>query len=145
MRRAVLVVAAVAGLGAGAMTGASAEARFRVIVNPQVKGTQIPWASLSSIFLGRAPKWADGSEVRPVDQSLRSPLRVAFSNDVHMQGLMEIQVYWQREIAKGRVPPPVKSSDEAVVEYVASTPGAIGYVATSTALPGNVREVAVID
>ena len=132
-------------LAAGAAPVASADARFRVIVNPQVKGGQIPRTALSSIFLGRAPKWADGSEVRPVDQSLRSSLRVAFSNDVHMQGLMEIQVYWQREIAKGRVPPPVKSSDDEVVEYVASTPGAIGYVSTGTALPGTVREVAVVE
>jgi ABC-type phosphate transport system substrate-binding protein len=145
LRRAVLAVAAVAALAAGALTVASAEARFRIIVNPQVKGSQIPRTSLSSIFLGRVPRWSDGSEVHPVDQSLRSTLRVAFSNDVHQQGLMEIQVYWQREIARGRVPPPVKSSDDAVVEYVASTPGAIGYVSTGTSLPGNVREVAVID
>ena len=145
MRRAVLAVGVVAVLAAGAAPVASADARFRVIVNPQVKGGQIPRTALSSIFLGRAPRWGDGSEVRPVDQSLRSPLRVAFSNDVHMQGLMEIQVYWQREIAKGRVPPPVKSSDDEVVEYVASTPGAIGYVSTGTALPGTVREVAVVE
>jgi len=145
LRRAVLAVGVVAVLAAGAAPVASADARFRVIVNPQVKGGQIPRTALSSIFLGRAPRWGDGSEVRPVDQSLRSPLRVAFSNDVHMQGLMEIQVYWQREIAKGRVPPPVKSSDDEVVEYVASTPGAIGYVSTGTALPGTVREVAVVE
>jgi ABC-type phosphate transport system substrate-binding protein len=145
LRRAVLAVAAAAALAGGALTVASAEARFRIIVNPQVKGSQIPRTSLSSIFLGRVPRWSDGSEVHPVDQSLRSTLRVAFSNDVHQQGLMEIQVYWQREIARGRVPPPVKSSDDAVVEYVASTPGAIGYVSTGTSLPGNVREVAVID
>ncbi len=145
MRRAVLAVAVLPVLVAGAAPAASAEARFRVIVNPQVKGNQIPRASLSSIFLGRAPRWVDGSDVRPVDQSVRSPLRVSFSNDVHLQGVMEIQVYWQREIAKGHVPPPVKTSDEEVVEYVASTPGAIGYVAPGTALPGTVREVAVVN
>lgn len=145
MRRAVLAVAVVAVLAAGDSPGATAEARFRVIVNPQVKGGQIPRASLSSIFLKRGARWGDGSEAHPVDQSLRSPLRVAFSNDVHQQGLMEIQVYWQREIAKGHVPPPVKTSDEEVVEYVASTPGAIGYVSLGAALPGTVREVAVID
>jgi ABC-type phosphate transport system substrate-binding protein len=145
LRRAVSAVVAIAVLAAGAVPVASAEARFRVIVNPQVKGNQIPRAALSSIFLKPAARWGDGSTVRPVDQSLRSPLRVAFSNDVHQQGLMEIQVYWQREIAKGHVPPPVKTSDEEVVEYVASTPGAIGYVSTGTALPGTVRELAVVD
>lgn len=145
MRRDALAVLVVAVVAAGAAPVASADARFRVIVNPQVKGTQIPRAALSSIFLRPTAKWGDGSAVRPVDQSLRSPLRVAFSNDVHQQGLMEIQVYWQREIGKGHVPPPVKTSDEEVVAYVASTPGAVGYVSPATVLPDTVREVAVID
>ncbi len=145
MRRAVLAVWVVAVLAAGAVPVASAEGRFRVIVNPQVKGNQIPRAALSSIFLKQASRWGDGSEARPVDQSLRSPLRVSFSNDVHQRGLIEIQVFWQREIAKGHVPPPVKTSDEEVVEYVASTPGAIGYVSTGTVLPVTVREVAVVN
>jgi ABC-type phosphate transport system substrate-binding protein len=114
-------------------------------VNPQVKGSQILRQALSSIFLKRGARWGDGSDAHPVDQSLRSPLRVAFSNDVHQQGLMEIQVYWQREIAKGHVPPPVKTSDEEVLEYVAATPGAIGYVSSGAPLPGTVREVAVVD
>ena len=116
-----------------------------MIVNAQVKGNQIPRVALSSIFLGRVPKWSDGSEVHPVDQSVRSPLRLSFSSDVHQQGLTEIQVYWQREIAKGRVPPPVKTSDEEVVEFVASTPGAIGYVSPAGALPATVRELAIVD
>jgi ABC-type phosphate transport system substrate-binding protein len=124
---------------------ASAEARFRVIVHPQVKGSQIPRAALSSIFLKRASRWGDGSAVRPVDQSLRSPLRMSFSADVHQQDLMAIQIYWQRQMAGGQVPPPVKSSDEEIVSFVASTPGAIGYVSVGTPLPDTVREVSVVN
>jgi ABC-type phosphate transport system substrate-binding protein len=43
------------------------------------------------------------------------------------------------------VPPPVKTSDEEIVSFVASTPGAIGYVSASTPLPDSVREVTVVD
>lgn len=145
MRRAALATLVVAVLAGGAAPVASAAARFRVIVHPQVKGSQIPRAALSSIFLKRAPKWGDGSAVRPVDQSLRSPLRMSFSADVLEQDLIAVQMYWQREIASGHVPPPVKASDEEVVSFVSSTPGAIGYVSPGTALPDTVREVAVID
>ena len=145
MRRAAVATLVLAVLAGGAAPVVSAEARFRVIVHPQVKGNQIPRAALSSIFLKRAPKWGDGSAVRPVDQSLRSPLRMSFSADVLQQGLMEVQMYWQREIASGRMPPPVKASDEEIVSFVASTPGAIGYVSPGTPLPENVREIAVID
>jgi ABC-type phosphate transport system substrate-binding protein len=124
---------------------ASAAAAFRVIVHPQVKGTQIPRAVLSAIFLKQALKWGDGSSVVPVDQSVQSAVRRAFSNDVLKEGIVEVQVYWQRKIAAGQVPPPVKTSDEEVLAFVASTPGAIGYVSSSTALPATVREVTVVE
>jgi ABC-type phosphate transport system substrate-binding protein len=145
VRRATWAALVVALLAAGAAPVVSAEARFRVIVHPQVKGTQIPRAALGSIFLKRAPKWGDGSAVRPVDQSLRSPLRISFSADVLQQDIVEIQMYWQRQIASGQVPPPVKASDEEILSFVASTPGAIGYVSPGTALPDTVRELAVIN
>jgi ABC-type phosphate transport system substrate-binding protein len=138
-------VLAVAAIAVGAAQVVSADAPFRVIVHPRVKGSQIPRAALTSIFLKQAPKWGDGSTVLPVDQSVRSPVRKAFSNDVLQQGLVEVQVYWQRQIARGLTPPPVKSSDQEIVSFVASTPGAIGYVSSSTPLPDSVREVAVVN
>ena len=135
----------VAALAAGAAQVVSAEAVYRVIVHPQVKGAQIPRAALSSIFLKQAPRWGDGRPVLPVDQSVRSPVRQSFSGDVLQQGMVEVQVYWHRKMAAGVTPPPVKASDEEIVSFVASTPGAIGYVSASTPLPDSVREVAVID
>ncbi len=138
-----VVLAAVLVFGAGRY--ASAAATFRVIVHPQVKGSQIPRGVLSAIFLKQALRWGDGSPVVPVDQSVQSAVRRAFSNEVLKQGIVEVQVYWQRRITAGQVPPPVKTSDEDVVAFVASTPGAIGYVSSSATLPGTVREVTVVD
>jgi len=145
LRRALPSVLIVAVLAAGAAPVVSADARFRVIVHPQVKGNQIPRAALSLIFLKQAPKWGDGNAVAPVDQSLKSPVRMSFSADVHQRALVEVQVYWQRKIAAGLVPPPVKTSDEEIVAFVASTPGAIGYVSPDTSLPDSVREVVVVN
>ena len=130
---------------AGPGRDVSAAAAFRVIVHPQVKGNEVPRAVLSAIFLKQALKWGDGRPVVPVDQSTQSAVRRAFSNDVLGQGIVEVQVYWQRKITAGLVPPPVKTSDEEVVAFVASTPGAIGYVSAATSLPDTVREVTVVD
>lgn len=145
MRRVLLPLAVAALLGAGAAPVVSADARFRVIVHPDVKGKQIPRAALSSIFLKQASKWGDGSAAKPVDQSLQSTVRRSFSSDVLQQELVAVQVYWHRKMASGVAPPPVKTSDEAIVAFVASTPGAIGYVSPGTPLPDSVREVAVIN
>ena len=55
LRRACLSVLvsglAVAAIAVGAAQVVSADAPFRVIVHPQVKGTQIPRSALTSIFL----------------------------------------------------------------------------------------------
>jgi ABC-type phosphate transport system substrate-binding protein len=130
---------------ASAAPFASADASFRVIVHPGVKGSQIPRAALGSIFLKQAPRWGDGSVVLPVDQSVRSAVRKSFCGDVLRQGLVEVQVYWQRRMATGVTPPPVKTSDEDIVTFVASTPGAIGYVSSGTPLPDSVKAVEIVD
>ncbi len=147
MRRARLLpsVLVAAALAAGPGPAVSAAEAFRMIVNPQVKGSQIPRGVLKSIFLKQALKWGDGRPVVPVDQSVQSAVRRLFSGDVLGQGIVEVQVYWQRKISAGLVPPPVKTSDEEVMAFVASTPGAIGYVSMSTPLPDSVREVTVVD
>ena len=143
MRRALFSVLALAVLTAGALPVASADASFRVIVHPQVKGSQIPRSALTSIFLKQAPRWGDGTVVLPVDQSVRSLVRKSFSGDVLQQGIVEVQVYWQRKMSAGVVPPPVKTSDEEIVSFVASTPGAIGYVSAATALPDSVKAIEI--
>ena len=145
MRRALLSILALAVLTAGALPVVSADASFRVIVHPQVKGSQIPRSALTSIFLKQAPRWGDGTAVRPVDQSVQSLVRRSFSGDVLQQGIVEVQVYWQRKMSAGVVPPPVKTSDEEIVSFVASTPGAIGYVSTATPLPDSVKTIEITD
>ena len=123
----------------------SADASVRIVVNPQVKGTQIPRATVSSIFLRQAPRWTDGVPISPVDQSVKSPVRSVFSSRILNQPLMDVQIYWQRKIASGVTPPPVKTSDEDVIAFVAATPGAIGYVSATTALPDTVKAIEVIN
>jgi len=118
---------------------------YRVIVHPQVKGGRIARGALSSIFLKQAPKWNDGSAILPVDQSVRSSVRRSFSGDVLMQGIPEVQIYWQRRMSQGVTPPPVRATDEEVVAFVASTPGSIGYVSPAALLPDSVRTVALAD
>ena len=143
--RLLLLVLVAAVLVAALGKDACAAAAFRVIVHSDVKGSQIPRSALSAIFLKQALKWGDGRPAAPVDQSTQSAVRRQFCVDVLKQGIVEVQVYWQRKIAAGQVPPPVKTSDEEVVAFVASTPGAIGYVSPSTTLPDTVREVTVVD
>jgi ABC-type phosphate transport system substrate-binding protein len=122
----------------------SAEIEFRIIVHPDVSGTHLPREALSAIFLRDEGLWADGQPVRPVDQSLRSPVRAAFTEVVFEERMDAVQALWARRIGQGVTPPMVKSSDEDVVAYVASTKGAIGYVSVDTSLPPTVRILSIL-
>jgi hypothetical protein len=118
---------------------------FRVIVHPSMKGGQIPRAALASVFLKDVRRWGDGDAAQPVDQSLRSPIRVAFCREVLRQEVEAVNIYWQRRMSTGLMPPMVKASDEEIISFVASTRGSIGYVSAGTPLPEGIKVLAVID
>jgi ABC-type phosphate transport system substrate-binding protein len=130
---------------AGGSPGAAADPAFQVIVHPEVEGARIPRTVLASIFLGEADRWANGRPVAPVDQSLRSPVRAAFTEYVLNTSVDGVQAIWHRKIVQGVRPPPVKSSDREVIAYVAKSKGSIGYVSLSTPLPPTVRAVTISD
>lgn len=124
---------------------AGANLRFQVVVHPDLKGSQIRRQTLSSIFLKELGRWGSGLPARSVYQSMRSPVRALFTEQVLSRPLDGTQFYWADMIRKGVAPPPVKESDPEVIEYVARTNGAIGYVSLGVAVPGSVETLSVID
>ena len=113
---------------------------FQVIVNASSSAAEIERAEVARFFLRQSLKWTDGQAVLPVDQSSRSAVREAFSRGVLKQPLPAVDTYWQRQIASGRaLPPPVKTSDAEILAYVASSPGAIGYVVAGMNLTPGVK------
>jgi ABC-type phosphate transport system substrate-binding protein len=129
----------------GPLPAASADAGFVVIVHPDIEGNELPKVILSAIFLRKAPRWEDGTDVRPVDQSMNSPLRAAFTEAVLDVPYTRLQRFWSDEIKKGTEPPPVKSTDADVIAYVSATPGAIGYVSADATVPGSVKAMRVTE
>jgi ABC-type phosphate transport system substrate-binding protein len=139
------IVVAVASLLA-ARPVASGTQEFQVVVNPSVKGTWISRASLTAVFTGKTDRWGDKSVAKPVDQSAKSPVRRAFTTSVLGLSMGELQRYWQDRVAAERVfPPPIKSTDEEVLLFVAATTGAVGYVGADTSVPEGVKVLSVVD
>ena len=88
----------------------------------------------STLVLGMFAKkrllWSDHSVVVPVNLPASHPLRRAFSQSVFKKTPEQLQDYWNDQYFHGVLPPPVLASEEAVLRFVASTPGAVGYVAS---------------
>ena len=121
-------------------------AGYRVIVNAANPATPMRRADVSNLFLKKTSRWAHGVAVTPVDQSTTSPVRAAFSKDVHGRSIDALQSYWQQQIFSGRNEPPrVKLSDAEVMAFVQSNPGAIGYVSDAATLIDGVKVLSVTD
>jgi ABC-type phosphate transport system substrate-binding protein len=137
------------GLGLSATTTAIAaqpKPGYVVIVHGSHAGTAIQREQLVSIFLRNVARWGDGTRIRAVDQSTRSAVRERFSRHALGQPTLSVVHYWNGQIQKGGArPPTVKQGDQKVVEFVAKTPGAIGYVSADFALPDGVKALSVTD
>jgi ABC-type phosphate transport system substrate-binding protein len=119
-------------LAARSVAAAAEDQSFIVIVNPSNSMTSTSSEFLSQVFFKRTTRWHNGEAIHPVDQLQESATRRGFSDRVLKRSIAAVRNYWQQRIFSGRdLPPPELDSDDAVVAYVAKTPGAIGYVSGS--------------
>ena len=119
---------------------------FIVVVNEENTVSAMPRALVSRFFLKKVSRWESGVVAQPVDLPANSPVREAFTRTVLSKSVASVKAYWQQQIFSGReVPPPEKASDDAVLEFVRTTPSAIAYVSPSSTLPRGVRVIDIAD
>lgn len=87
---------------------------------------------LGRIYRRRKLFWESGEKIIPVNLPAAHPLRRRFSHLV--LGLLpeELEAYWNEQYFHGISPPYVLASEEGVLQFVATTPGAVGYVSAAT-------------
>ena len=121
--------------GAAAPGAAQDKPAYVVIVHPDNPAKSISKKRVSRILLKEISKWDGDLSAQPIDLDSKSPVRDEFSRDVHGRSVSSIKNYWQRQIFSGDgVPPPEVPDDEAVIAFVSTHPGAIGYVSANARL-----------
>ena len=113
------------------------KAQYKVIVNTANPVSELTKKEVSDYFLKKKKKWANKSNVIPIDLNSKSAVRSAFSKDVHHKNTSQVRAYWQQMIFAGRGTPPREvQSEEDVISYVKKYKGAIGYVSDSADTSG---------
>jgi ABC-type phosphate transport system substrate-binding protein len=149
MRIAVAALLMSAALGAVSPPATDESSAVVVIVAAANPASSIKRQELARFFLKKTGRWSDGHGVIPVDQSAGSPVRSAFTRAVlsaeGMGQISAVQNYWLQQVYSGRsTPPAIKATDAEVLAFVASNPGAIGYVGAAPAA-GGVKVLTVTD
>jgi len=117
---------------------------YRVVVHVTNPVTRLTREQTSQIFLRVVTLWDNRKPVLPVDQPADSPVRRAFTKQVHRRTIASVQTYWQQQTFAGRgVAPPERASDAEVLAYIRQFPNGIGYVTADATLGSDVKVVIV--
>jgi ABC-type phosphate transport system substrate-binding protein len=107
---------------------AAARGEIAVIVARDAPDLQLTAAALRDIYLKKIFLDDRNQEFIPLNLPPDHALRRAFSLALFSKSAQELQNYWNQRYFHGIAPPFVLGSAQAVVQFVAKTPGAIGYV-----------------
>jgi ABC-type phosphate transport system substrate-binding protein len=126
-----------AGLLFGVLVALSVHAEgLLVIAHPQVPLNSISMEDLTLMYLIQNTSWSNGVPVVPVNREASSASREFFSEQLFNRTPSQLSDYWNRLRFTGKIPPLVQTSDQAVLGFVRSVPGAIGYVDSNLAATG---------
>ena len=105
------------------------ETEVLAVIVPKSENLRNPSkAELALIFWRKKLYWGTGKRIEPVNLGPESALRQRFSQLI-LDSVPEDQVeYWNALYFHGTSPPHVVRTQEAMLRYVAETPGSIGYL-----------------
>ena len=104
--------------------------KLLVIASPLIPESTISVKELSDIYIMKKQYWSNGIRIIPVNREVTSAAREKFSKAVFNLSPQQMADYWNRLRFQGKLPPTVQPTDEGVLNFVRSIPGAIGYVRT---------------
>jgi len=100
-----------------------------LITHPDNNASQLSKNSVRSIFAMRTPHWPDGSPIQVFVLDDQTPIHISFCK--HLLGMFPYQLrrVWDRQVFSGTgIAPVTVDTEQEMIEKVASTPGAIGYI-----------------
>ena len=112
----------------GFMSPSTADKSLAVIIQPGSEMDLIPLETLKLVYLRKLMLDSNGIRWVPLNLPASHELRQAFSLALFKKRPDELESYWNEQYFQGVTPPQVLASEEAVLRFVAMTPGAIGYV-----------------
>lgn len=105
---------------------------YKVIINPDVKQENISANVLRAIFSMRLKTWPDGKLIRVYVLPDDHELHQIFSKETLNVFPYQLRATWDRLVFSGTGQAPTTvSSNEEMLQKIASTPGSIGYLKTT--------------
>jgi ABC-type phosphate transport system substrate-binding protein len=102
------------------------------IVNPQGADAELSVDNLKAVLLGTKTKW-DGGGLIKLAVLTAGPVHDKVIQDHTQRSADQFDKYWKKLVFTGKGFMPMQAADEAaLIDYVAKTPGALGYVSAAS-------------
>ncbi len=113
-----------------AMLAGPAGADIVLISNNTVITDSVTKDQVKKIFLGDMTKWSEGTSIKFVIMN-KSDVHKEFVKQYTRKSTSQFQRYWKHQVftGKGSIPKSFNTESE-LIDYVAKTEGAIGYVSS---------------
>ena len=113
-----------------------------VIANNSVPADNLSSTTVSDIYLGNISRWNNGDSIRVV-MLKKGATHETFTREIVGETPERLKKYWKKAIFTGTgTPPKVVKTEADVVNFVAATRGAIGYIDSSIS-HGGVKVISV--
>jgi ABC-type phosphate transport system substrate-binding protein len=122
-KKVLLALALMIGCSAGLVS-----AEVKIIANTSVAETTLSARNVEDIFLGKTVQWPDNAVIRVV--TVKDPkIHRAFLDQYLKKSESQWNAYWKRLVFTGTGTLPEQAeTQQALLEYVAKTKGAVGYM-----------------
>ena len=105
-----------------------AEQQSRLIINAQT-AVDFNEISIKRIFLMKQKTWPDGSRIKVFVLDDKHPVHQVFIKNYLKMQPHQIERHWKRLMFSGTGKAPTRvDNEERMLELVANTPGALGYI-----------------
>ena len=123
-------------LGCLTFATAAEQVEILIIANNQVSEDHLTRPEITDIYQSRRGKWNNGQKIRVV--MLKKGLtHEAFTENIVGTTPMKLKTLWKKVIFSGAgAPLKILKTEEKLVEFVAATKGAIGYINSATGHEG---------
>lgn len=112
-----------------------------IITHPGNASASVSKDDLDAIYQGKKANWPDGAKIVIAVQE--GAVHESFLKTYVGKTPAQFAASWKKIVFTGKAKAPQECKDDAaIIEFVAATPGAIGYV-SDTAAPAGVKVVAV--
>ena len=100
-----------------------------IITNKSVTKERISKDKIRDVFLGKIVKWDDGSKINIAVFDKQNELHKEFVKEYTQKSTSQFEKWWRKMVFTGQGTMPKSfESDEAIIEYIKSTEGAVGYI-----------------